>query len=88
MLSTRFGYEGERSFRTDGKANRHPFQEAAEAERRLLADAALHYDEFIVLHYAATNEPPFPFSWVNFTLTSQNYGSSLLRVSRKYDQRF
>lgn len=82
------GYEGERSFRTDGKSNRHPLQEASEAERRLLADAAPTYDEFIVLHYAATNEAPFPFSWVNFNLTAQNYGSSLVRISREYDRRF
>jgi len=82
------GYEGERSFRTDGKANRHPYQESPEAERRLLADAAPYYDEFIVLHYSATNEPPFPFSWTNFTLTSQNYGSVLVRISREYDRRF
>lgn len=82
------GYEGDRAFRTDGKANRHPIQEAAEAERRLQAEAAPDFNEFIVLHYAATNEDPYPFSWVNFTLTSQNYGSALVRLSREYDRRF
>lgn len=82
------GYEGTRSFRTDGKGNRHPYQEAHEAERRLLADAAPHYDEFIILHYDAVNEPPFPFGWVNYTATVQNYGSALLRISREYDRRF
>jgi hypothetical protein len=81
-------YEGTRAFRTDGKANRHPFQEAPQAERRLLAEAATHFDEFIVLHYAATNEPPFPFAWVDQSLTTQNYGSTLLRISREYDRRF
>ena len=82
------GYEGSRSFKTDGKGNRHPYQEAPEAERRLLADAAPHFDEFIVLHYEAINEAPFPFSWVNYTSTVQNYGSALLRISREYDRRF
>ncbi|MCA1621181.1 MAG: hypothetical protein LC795_18110 [Acidobacteria bacterium] len=82
------GYEGTRSFRTDGKANRHPYQEAPEAERRLLADAAPHFDEFIILHYEAINEPPFTFSWANYTSTVQNYGSALLRISREYDRRF
>ncbi len=82
------GYEGDRAYRTDGKSNRHPFQEAAEAERRLLADAAPSFDEFILLSYAATNESPFSFSWVNYTLTSQNYGASLVRISREYDKRF
>jgi hypothetical protein len=82
------GYEGTRSFKTDGKANRHPYQEAAEAERRLLASAAPSFDEFVVLHYNATNEPPFEFSWVNHTLTVRNYGAALVRVSREYDRRF
>jgi hypothetical protein len=82
------GYEGSRAFRTDGRGNRHPFQEAAEAERRLLADASLVYDEFIILHYAATNDTPYPFAWANFSLTQQNYGSSLVRISREYDRRF
>jgi hypothetical protein len=82
------GYEGTRSYKTDGKANRRPYQEAPEAERRLLSDAAPHFNEFIVLHYEAINEPPFPFSWVNYTSTVQSYGSALLRISREYDRRF
>lgn len=82
------GYEGTRSFRTDGKANRHPYQEAAEAERRLQADAAPYFEEFVILHYDATNEPPFPFAWVNHSLTAQNYGSALLRICRESDRRF
>jgi hypothetical protein len=81
-------YEGTRSHRTDGRANRHPYQEAPEAERRLLADAAPHFDEFIILRYDATNEPPFPFAWANYTLTVRNYGSALLRICREYDRRF
>ena len=82
------GYEGDRSFKTDGKSNRHPFQEALEAERRLIAEAAPYFDEFILLPYSAVNEPPFPFSWVDYTLISQNYGASLVRISREYDRRF
>jgi hypothetical protein len=82
-------FEGTRSFATDGSSTyRHPVQEAPEAERRLVQYAAPHYDEFIVLHFEATNEAPYPFSWVNFTLTSQNYGSALVRISREYDRRF
>jgi hypothetical protein len=82
------GYEGDRAYKTDGRSNRHPIQEASEAGRRLLADAAPYFDEFILLPYAATNESPFPFSWTNYTLTSQNYGASLVRISREYDKRF
>ena len=51
------GFEGSRSFRTDGKANRHPIQEAADATQRLLRDVAPAYDEFIILHYSAAFIP-------------------------------
>jgi hypothetical protein len=81
-------YEGTRAFKTDGRANRHPYQEAAEAERRLLTDAAPHFNEFIILPYDATNEPSFAFIWVNYNLTERNYGSALLRICREYDRRF
>ena len=81
-------YEGTRAFKTDGRGNRHPYQEAEEARRRLVVDAAPHFDEFITLPYDATNEPPFPFAWVNYLLTDQNYGSALLRMCREYDRRF
>lgn len=50
--------------------------------------AAPFYDEFLVLPFAATNADPFPFSWVNASLSAQNYGSALLRISREYDRRF
>ncbi|MGH9903025.1 MAG: hypothetical protein ACRD68_14560, partial [Pyrinomonadaceae bacterium] len=82
------GYEGTRSFKTDGKANRHPYQEAPEAGRRLLADAGPHFNEFMVLPYDATNEPLSPFAWVYYASTAQNYGASLLRICREYDRRF
>ena len=82
------GYEGDRAYRTDGKANRHPIQEAVDASQRLLRDVAPLYDEFIVLHYSATNESPFPFRWVNFDQTSADYGAALVRISREYDRRF
>jgi hypothetical protein len=82
------GYEGDRAYRTDGKANRHPIQEATDASQRLLRDVATLYDEFILLHYSATNESPFPFSWVNVDQTSADYGAALVRISREYDRRF
>jgi hypothetical protein len=82
------GYEGTRSFRTDGKANRHPIQEAADTTLRLLRDVAPAYDEFIVLHYSATNEEPYPFQWLNYDETHANYGAALVRISREYDRRF
>src|SRR5579872_3735033 len=67
------GYEGDRAYKTDGKANRHPFQEAADAERRLRTLAAPSFDEFLILRFSATNEDPFPFAWVNYTETDRDY---------------
>lgn len=81
-------YEGDRSFRTDGKKHRHPIDEAAEAEARLRADAAPSFDEFLVLRYRATNEEPFPFEWVDYESSARDYGAILVRISRTYDNRF
>jgi hypothetical protein len=83
------GYEGDRQYPTTGKASyRHPIQEAADAEGRLVAQAARDYDEFVILRFAATNDDPFPFAWVNALQTEQDYGAALVRISREYDRRF
>jgi hypothetical protein len=82
------GYEGDRSYKTDGSKHKHPIQEAAEAERRLMEHAAPHFDQFILLRYSAINEEPYPFSWVNAKDTQQGYGAALVRISREYDRRF
>lgn len=82
-------YEGERATPTTGRGGYlHPIQEAAEAERRLIADAAPSFDEFVLLRYKATNEPPYPFEWVDYESTRQDYGASLARISREYQNRF
>ena len=83
------GYEGEPATRTTGKGGYlHPIQEAAEAERRLRSEAAPRFDEFVTLPYKATNEPPFPFEWVDYNATRQDYGAALARISREYEKRF
>ena len=56
-------YEGERPFPTDGRRYKHPIQEAAQAEGRLLSLAARYYDEFLILKFEAVNEPPYKFLW-------------------------
>ncbi|HYL34676.1 MAG TPA: hypothetical protein VEV17_02045 [Bryobacteraceae bacterium] len=82
-------YEGDRPFPTTGKAGfLHPYQEAAQAERRLRAEAAAHYDEFLVLRFKATNAPPFSFAWVDERGTRLDYGAALTRISARYQQRF
>jgi hypothetical protein len=83
------GYEGERPFPTTGKQGfLHPFQEAPEAERRLRADAAPEFDEFLVFRFKATNAPPYPFEWVDYNATRLDYAASLARISARYQQRF
>ncbi len=54
-------YEGDVEWRTGMKGKKHPIQEAAEAEKRILAKVAPLFDEFIVLHFRAWNEPPYQF---------------------------
>ena len=83
------GYEKDRATRTTGKGGfPHPFQEAGDAEHRLRADAAPAFDEFIVLRYRATNEDPFPFEWVDYNATRQDYAAAFARISREYQARF
>ncbi|MEO8428705.1 MAG: hypothetical protein ABI651_16520 [Verrucomicrobiota bacterium] len=81
-------YEGEREWPTDGKKHKHPVQEAAEAERRLISRAGAKFDEFQILRFRATNVAPFPFEWVDLEQTSKEYGALLIRLSREYDRRF
>lgn len=81
-------YEGDRAYPTDGRKYLHPIQEARDAEKRLRSEIAHKFDEFIVLRYKATNEPPYPFEWVSYADTFQDYGAALTRISREYDTRF
>jgi len=82
------GYERDRVWPTDGKQHRHPIQEAAEAEARLRNEIAPKFDECLILRYRATNDPPYPFDWVDYDETFKDYGAALIRISREYDKRF
>ena len=81
-------YEGDVKWPTGVKGNKHPIQEAADAEKRLLAKAAPVFDEFIILRFRAWNEPPFRFEWVDEGQMNLDYGAVLTRIIRKYDVRF
>jgi hypothetical protein len=81
-------FEGDRSFRTDGKKHKHPASEAGSAEARLKLHAASAFDEFIILRFAARNEPPFAFEWINPQATFLDYGAALARISQQYEARF
>lgn len=79
-------YERDRAWPTDGSEYRHPIQEAYEAEKRLMQLAAPAFDEFLVLRFKATNEPPYSFTWVDEKESNLNYGAILARVSQRYEQ--
>jgi len=82
-------YEGDRSFSTTGHGGfMHPYQEAPEAESRLLAGAAPDFDEFLILRFRATNQPPYPFEWVNYKDVRLDYAAALTRICSRYQQRF
>jgi hypothetical protein len=79
---------GDRSYPTTGRGGYlHPVQEAIEAERRLRELAAPVFDEFLILRYVATNEPPYPFAWTDFEGTTRDYAAVLTRISSKYQRR-
>jgi hypothetical protein len=81
-------YEGDKLWPTDGRKEKHPFQEAAEAEKRLIALAQPAFDEFVMLRFRARNEPPFSFDWLDEERTVSDYGAVLIRILRKYEARF
>ena len=82
-------YEGDRVYRTDGTAGKpHPKTEAPKTEPRLHQALDPKFDELLVLKYRATNEPPYPFEWVDLMETRLDYGAALARISREYDTRF
>ncbi len=81
-------YEGKNNFPTNGKDMKHPIQEAAEAERRLVEKVKPEFDEFIILRFKAWNDPPYNFQWVDQKQTEMDYGAVLTRIIRKYESRF
>ena len=81
-------YEGERPWPTDGRRQKHPQQEAGEAERRINEKARRKFDELLLIRFRATNVDPFPFEWVDQPTLEAEYGAMLVRLSREYDRRF
>ncbi len=81
-------FEGEMAWPTDGRKYKHPIQEAAAAESRLLARVSDKFDELLCLRFLATNTPPFDFDWVDRAQTEKHYGAALVRLSALYERRF
>jgi len=86
-LASRYvSHEGDRRYPT-GVYGPHPIDEAPEAERRLLSSAEPCFNEFLLLPFRATNEPPFDFEWARSRETADAYGSILRRLLREYTRR-
>lgn len=80
--------EGTVEWLTGSKGHKHPADEALSAENRLVSRVQSAFDELIVLRYIATNINPFDFRWVDPIATAHDYGATLVRISRYYEQRF
>lgn len=78
------GHEGDRQY----VAKAPPSKTAADITQRLDEFIRPLYDELLILPYKATNEPPYPFTWVNESSSKAEYSSALVRISNQYEQRF
>gem|GEM_PF-4460218 len=45
------------------------------------------FDEFLILRFRASNQPPYSFAWLDVKATSLDYGAILTRISLEYDRR-
>jgi hypothetical protein len=78
-------YEGERITTTGSGRTKHPSQEAAETRKRLGEQLQNTVDQLIVLRYAATNMPPYPFEWVDLPNLERAYSNLLTWVANEYE---
>ncbi len=77
------GHEGERAFR-DRLREQEPTLVVAKLREHLLS----RYDELLILRFKATNQPSYPFAWVDARQTELDYGAVLTRVGDLYQRRF
>jgi hypothetical protein len=77
------GHEGERTFRHALKK-----QESLKVEQKLRERLLELYDELLLLSFRATNQPPYPFNWLNPEQMNLVYGAALTRIGVEYQRRF
>lgn len=77
------GYEGERAFKHRLR-EQEPDAVVAKLKDQLLG----RYDELVLLRFKATNQPPYPFAWVDPHRIELEYGAALTRVGERYQERF
>lgn len=77
------GHEGERAFK-----HRLHDQEPMKVKQKLLERLVELYDEFLVLPFKATNQPPYPFNWLSSNQVELDYGAALARIGEEYERHF
>lgn len=77
------GYEGDRPF----KHSLRP-QESAVVIQRLKDELLRRYDELLVFGFRATNQPSYPFEWLDVRRVDLDYGAAVTRIGELYQSRF
>jgi hypothetical protein len=77
------GHEGQRTFRNALREG-----EPEHVTARLDEELAGLYDELLVFRFRATNQPPYPFTWLDDRNVDLDYGAALARIGEKYQRRF
>ena len=77
------GHEGDRAFK-----HRLREQEPGIVMTKLRERLLDRYDELLILRFRATNQPPYPFNWIDAHQVELDYGAALTRVGELYQQRF
>ena len=75
------GYEGGRSFRHVLRTH-----ETAAVTTKLKTHLVGAYDELLILGFRATNQPPYPFRWLDPRETDIDYGAALTRLGELYQR--
>jgi hypothetical protein len=77
------GWEGDRPYRHKLTASE------PETVSARLSEALLNrYDELLIFRFRATNQLPYPFSWVDPREVDLDYGAALTRAGELYQSRF
>jgi hypothetical protein len=77
------GHEGPRSFKHKLKPG-----EPQGVTARIREELGDLYDELLVFPFRATNQPPYPFEWLNDRQVDLDYGAALARIGEEYERRF
>jgi hypothetical protein len=77
------GHEGVRTFK-----HRLGSEEPTIVTARLIENVRRMYDELVIFAFKATNQPPYPFTWLDVGKVELDYGAALTRVGERYEERF